>query len=606
MTVKPENGIFASTQSVKIILFLLKLKRLHTFFVNQYLFKKEYLFSIFFLLYIGSGFAQEKGGFKIPDSLKGKSFEDLYYKLAEVSSDTIKSLLYINSYLQKAKQEEEKIHMARAYWISSNYYDKNGLQLKYLDSSVAVSKDLKNPYFPALAYSARGGYFYNTSNYKQALQNFFLSLDAAKRNNSDEYIYIAKNNIALIKSKLGKYDEALTGYKECLEYHTKDGLKDTLRYLLINLRISEVYTEKKVLDSSSIYAQEGMKISKMMSADPFNLYYHFVFIEGVNDYYRKKYSATRDNIYIALPYLSNDIDKNRILSAYLYLGKALDKLDKEKEAQKYYQKLDSVFQASGRVSNEIREAYSALVKHYKEKRDTENQLLYIEKLLKFDSILQSDYKELNEILVKQYDTPELLAEKERLVQKATTKSSRYGVYIVILIGSVLIFVGLFSYQFYRRRLYQKRFEVLTQKKDTPKEVKAELSAPKKEVSATDIGISPSIVDEVLTKLQEFEVKKGFTSSKVTLTQLSSSLGTNNKYLSKIINVYKEKSFSQYINDLRIDDIVERLQEDKKLRNYTIKAIARETGFNTAEVFSKAFYGKHGIYPSYFIKKLEKL
>ena len=44
---------------------------------------------------------------------------------------------------------------------------------------------------------------------------------------------------------------------------------------------------------------------------------------------------------------------------------------------------------------------------------------------------------------------------------------------------------------------------------------------------------------------------------------------------------------------------------EKLRKYTIKAIAGEFGFNTSESFSKAFYKKHGIYPSYFLSRLEK-
>jgi len=39
--------------------------------------------------------------------------------------------------------------------------------------------------------------------------------------------------------------------------------------------------------------------------------------------------------------------------------------------------------------------------------------------------------------------------------------------------------------------------------------------------------------------------------------------------------------------------------------YTIKALASESGFNTTEAFSKSFYKKTGIYPSYFIKELKK-
>ncbi len=568
--------------------------------------KIHYVLILLLLSTIGV-YAQGTEGFKPPDSLQGKSFEDLYGRYAKVMHDTTKSLIYLHSYLEKGRQEDEKINMARGYGLLSHYQVEDNIKLQYLDSSITVSKNLKNPYFPALSYSFKGGYYYQRLNFKEALHNFFLSLEAAKNNNSNFYVYAAKRNIALIKIELGKYDEALNGFRECLEYNYDDkiGIKDTIHYLFITSDISEAYSKKNMIDSSSYYAKEGIKISKMMSSDPYNFYYRFVFNEGVNHFYNKKYNAALDSINKALPFVSTQIDKNYVLNSFLYLGKIHDKMKEEDKAKFYYHKIDSVYQSSGNVSSQVREAYNALVQYYKNKKDTKNQLLYIEKLLQFDSILQNDYKELNDILVKQYDTPELLAEKELLVQAATSKNSTYSIYIIILIVSVLLFIGLFAYQYYRRSLYQKRFEILTQK-DVPQEIKEKQHKEKEITAAEDIGISPAIVEEVLSKLQDFEDKKEFASAKITLTQLSSALGTNNKYLSKIINIYKEKSFSQYINDLRIDYIVERLQEDKKLRNYTIKAIARETGFNTAEVFSKAFYGKHGIYPSYFIKKLEKL
>ncbi len=571
---------------------------------------KRRIYSIVVLLFLNPliGFGQETGSFKIPDSLKDKSYDEIYGEFIKVNKDTIKSLVYLKTFLRKGKQEDEETKIAYAYGLLSHYEKKNKTKLQYLDSAVAITKNSRDPSFPALPYSLKGAVYYFKQDFKKALYNFFLSLDAAKKNDSDFYKYAAKRNIGLIKSKLGKYDEALKSFKECIQYNynVKTGIQDTINYLFVTLDISETFSKKKMLDSSSLYGEEGIRVSKKVSYDPYNFYYHFIFNEGVNDFYRKNFSTAKDSIHKALPFLSNNIDKNYILKAYLYLGRIHDEIDEQDKARIYYQKLDSVYQTSSTVSYEVREAYNALVKYYKDKKDIKNQLLYIEKLLQFDSILQNDYKELNDILVKQYDTPQLLAEKERLVQEANTKSSRYGSYIIVLIGSVILFIGLFSYQYYRRRLYQKRFEVLTQKKDTTQEIKEEVLIKEKEISTKDIGISSTIIEEVLAKLNEFEEKRGFVSTKITLTNLSSSLVTNNKYLSKIINVYKEKSFSQYINDLRIDYIVERLQEDKKLRNYTIKAIARETGFNTAEVFSKAFYGKHGIYPSYFIKKLEKL
>nr|WP_262922090.1 helix-turn-helix domain-containing protein [Aquimarina acroporae] len=125
------------------------------------------------------------------------------------------------------------------------------------------------------------------------------------------------------------------------------------------------------------------------------------------------------------------------------------------------------------------------------------------------------------------------------------------------------------------------------------------------VAETSIGISNEIITDILNGLEIFEKKKGFLSANITTNDLAKQLNTNSKYLSKIINTYKKKSFSVYINELRIQYVIEKLKDDSKFRLYTVKAISREIGFNTTEAFSKSFYKTTGIYPSYFIKQLEK-
>jgi AraC-like DNA-binding protein len=65
-----------------------------------------------------------------------------------------------------------------------------------------------------------------------------------------------------------------------------------------------------------------------------------------------------------------------------------------------------------------------------------------------------------------------------------------------------------------------------------------------------------------------------------------------------------KNFSHYINDLRIDFAIEELKENSTFRKYTIKAIANECGFKSAESFSKSFYKTYGIYPSFYLKQLQ--
>ncbi|MEM6687195.1 MAG: helix-turn-helix domain-containing protein, partial [Bacteroidota bacterium] len=76
------------------------------------------------------------------------------------------------------------------------------------------------------------------------------------------------------------------------------------------------------------------------------------------------------------------------------------------------------------------------------------------------------------------------------------------------------------------------------------------------------------------------------------------------YLSKLVNAHKGKSFTAYITDLRVNYAIRRLKEDRKFRSYTIDSIARDIGFNRSESFSRAFKNKTGLYPSYYIKRLD--
>jgi AraC-like DNA-binding protein len=122
----------------------------------------------------------------------------------------------------------------------------------------------------------------------------------------------------------------------------------------------------------------------------------------------------------------------------------------------------------------------------------------------------------------------------------------------------------------------------------------------------DSIIKKGTQESILQALDHFEKKQLFLIKNITLSVLSKKIKTNPKYLSFIINEYKNKSFPQYINDLRIDYIVDVLHENKTYRKYSLKAIANEIGFGNTESFNSAFHKKLGLYPSYFIKKLNNI
>ena len=129
---------------------------------------------------------------------------------------------------------------------------------------------------------------------------------------------------------------------------------------------------------------------------------------------------------------------------------------------------------------------------------------------------------------------------------------------------------------------------------------------KKKANGTELdGISKEVIEEILKKLSHFEKENHFLDSSLTLTKLAKKLSTNSSYLSKVVNTHKDENFSKYLSRLRIEYITQELIKNEKMRNFTVKAIAFEAGFNNAESFSKSFRKSNGLYPSRFIKQLEK-
>ncbi len=124
-------------------------------------------------------------------------------------------------------------------------------------------------------------------------------------------------------------------------------------------------------------------------------------------------------------------------------------------------------------------------------------------------------------------------------------------------------------------------------------------------NTNQLNIPEDIIQYVLKNLDVFEKNQEYTSQKITLNSLAKKLNTNTNYLSKIINHYKGTSFSNYLNMLRINNIDHQLKNNSIIRKFTIKAIAQEAGFNTADSFSKVFFKLKGIRPSEYIKNIEK-
>jgi AraC-like DNA-binding protein len=110
---------------------------------------------------------------------------------------------------------------------------------------------------------------------------------------------------------------------------------------------------------------------------------------------------------------------------------------------------------------------------------------------------------------------------------------------------------------------------------------------------------------LLAKLEKFEAGKKYLNKDMSLAQMATLFETNTKYLSEIINKYKQKNINLYINELRIKYIVEKLKNDPKYLHYKVSYLAEECGFASHSSFSAVFKSITGITPNVFIRFLSE-
>ncbi|MEG0188328.1 helix-turn-helix domain-containing protein [Algoriella sp.] len=120
-----------------------------------------------------------------------------------------------------------------------------------------------------------------------------------------------------------------------------------------------------------------------------------------------------------------------------------------------------------------------------------------------------------------------------------------------------------------------------------------------------INISSKTEKILLRKLELFEKNKGFIKKDINLSSLAKQFETNTKYLSEIIKTHRQKQFNNYLNELRINYIVDRLKNEPKYINTKISYLASDCGFTSHSTFTTIFTQITNESPSIFMKKIKE-
>ncbi|MGC4128161.1 MAG: AraC family transcriptional regulator [Bergeyella sp.] len=89
--------------------------------------------------------------------------------------------------------------------------------------------------------------------------------------------------------------------------------------------------------------------------------------------------------------------------------------------------------------------------------------------------------------------------------------------------------------------------------------------------------------------------KNYLDSNLSLELVAEKINISKSHLSRIINAELGKNFSDYVNELRVEEAKSYL-ENPDFQNYTLVAIGLEAGFNSKTTFNNAFKKFTGITP----------
>lgn len=555
---------------------------------------------VLLLIFSNHAFTQQSR-FSIPDSLKHKSYGYIDDRIYELRRDSSKAAVYLFTYINKAKNEKNWKELVNGYH-NLLHESPDKLREVYADSMIYAARKSNDDALIGSAYLSKGIVFYGRKDQEKAMDNYLIANSYISKTEDSYQKHKVKYQIALTKLYIGFYEEAISLLRECAAYY-KD--RSTRPYLNSLHTLGLCYNKNGNFGLCTVTNKLGINESRRL--DNLEMIPYFMHSQGINEFFLKNYSKSIKDIESSLEAVKENRDFANEAIGNFYIGKSYWALDRKEKAAAYFQIVDKIFKEKNYLRPDLRQSFELLINYYRQKKDLNSQLYYVEQLLKADTLLVETNRYIVGKIHKQYDTRELVQEKENLqrqsedLKEKLQREKNYDIISVIVFLFMLIIITVLTYRYYRnRRLYKKRFEEyitkLEQNKNKPKNNMERLPA-------SDINSGTAAL--ILSKLEKFEKENKFLERDWKQGSLAAYFNSNSNYLAGIIKQYRGKSFTDYINGLRIDYLIALLENEKKYRSYSNDALAREAGFSSTQRFANAFLAKMGMPAVYFVEQMKK-
>ncbi|WP_452599700.1 helix-turn-helix domain-containing protein [Pontimicrobium sp. MEBiC01747] len=518
-----------------------------------------------------------------------------------------KAIPFINSFLELSKKNNEKDKVMMAYGSLGIAYDimdnvDQCLYYYYKVLSLCESSECE-----LTAKYDIGKIFEKRYNYEQALILYEECYALVKKEKLVKDYDKIERALAFINNKIGLSDKAIKilekKYNKVKEENNLKSIRITRRDLI------EVYISNKKLDHVFNLIDIGLKDAKASKNE--ELQYYLYKFKSEAHIQKEDYNQAIEAINEAVT-IANSLGADRFIIESNYLLALINK--NKNRPENTIKILEKVLQKKYTTPEVISKSYKLLAESYNAINNAEMSSHYYKKHSEEEQKIKN--KGIS-ILNKTHDLSlkELTSEKNKQEQRKWYWSV---ISIILLLVLLTVFIRnkkvksknkiLFNNLMLKiKALEEHKTKIEVNQSSTLNTITNEPSiAIEEEKDESTYIIDNEKVKEIITKLEKLEKQNYFLRQDCTLHNMAKRLKTNTSYLSKIVNTTYNKSFSVYINELRINYVLLELKNNKQLRSYSVKAISQEIGYKSTDSFTKYFKQATGITPAVYIKKVSNL
>ena len=523
----------------------------------------------------------------LPNTIIGQKPPAFQEIMRFIPSDLEKARRLADMLLEDALQNSVDSSIAKANYalgLIFYYQDQNIVSAKYFQNALKQAYAKKNIDFSEKCLNNLGVNYEILGKLDKSLTAYQQSLKIAQKRKDAFGAAQTNLNIALLKSKAGDYESAIKLNKIAQDYFLKVGNKENIGLTYLNASVfydnkDNAKAIENALKAEVIFENIKDTFKLIKSLHNLNKYYLDVKNDIKADFYFKK-----------ADYLSDMFQSYGFKSAILIRGIEVNIQKKNIPlARKLLQEAE--YNLATYPNEERKNELSAIKVRL---NAYEGNIAEFEK--SFNRYVNETTKIIEDNFNSDYEEWSIIYEKDKLTNslkklaKANKKKNKTIILftILIIIFIIILVIGIIFY-LKLRDSYKKIFQLNNIVSDKAAqdiiEGEADSNEQKLYLLFTEI--------QLLMEKEKFYLKPG-----ITISDVSTALGTNDKYISLSVNKFARMNFNHYINTLRIQEAKKKLLDTNA--GSSIQDIAFACGFGNASSFIRVFKQITGLTPAYYV------